>query len=561
MSYKSIGINIGETRQGLKLNDGGCALVEDGLPVVAIAEERLTRKKYDGGFVNSLKYCLEASRNNINDVDVFVFSNCCDEPLDVRHLKKILRKNQVSIPERKIVLNQSHHLSHAFSAFFASPFKEAMILVADNEGNILEKNDPRYWLNRLERTSIYYGKDNKINLFYCLHDGFKEIGLGAAYNYFTQWIGFRSYQEAGKTMALASFGRGDLKKVEIFADEGKTCLLKNGENLAEQIKAVGDLIFEQSGRDIERKKSDIKNPSSMQKEVAWLIQKKLEDALISIVSKAVQETGVKNLCIAGGVGLNCVANYKILKLTKIKEIFIQPAAGDSGQCLGNAFYGYYSTANKKRRKINFSPYLGRNYQTCEIETSLDDFSDKLIWRKCVSNKEIASLLVEGKIMGWFQGKSEFGPRALGSRSILVDPRNNLVKSKLNILKSREYYRPYAPVVLEKETKKYFNFQKKSPFMLLAVQVLKGKEKIIPNVVHKDGSARIQTINNRQNPKLFDLIENFKKITGIPLLLNTSFNRDGEPLVESPSDAINCFLGSPMDYLVLGDFIVSKKDEK
>ncbi len=560
MSYKVIGINICETKDGIKLNDGGCALVENGIPKIAISEERLTRKKYAGGFKKSLEYCLENTKNKIENIDAFVFSICCDEPLDKKFLKKILKKNNFVIPESKIVINPSHHIAHACSAFFVSPFKEAIILVVDNEGNILEKKYDKYWQNRLERTSFYYGKENKIKLIGRLHDGFKELGIGAAYNYFTQYLGFKSYQDAGKTMGLAAYGKGLFKNVKVF-DNKKKCQLKNKHVLSEQIKSVKKLILEYSGVDIDEKNFSTKTPSPLQKEIAWLIQKETEKIIVKLVDEMTNKTNVTNLCIAGGVALNCVANHKILMSTNVKNIFVQPAAGDTGQCLGNALYGYYLIKKHKRKKyVMKNVFLGKKYNKKEIQKVLKKYSKKISYKESkMPYKETAKLIAEGKIVGWFQGGSEFGPRALGHRSILCNPKIPEMKNILNIrVKHRESFRPFAPSCLLKSAKKYFNIKKPSPFMLFAAPVtLKGKVEI-PATVHIDNTARYQTVTKKDNDLFYDLIREFDKITSTPVLLNTSFNKGGAPIIETPDDAVFSFLSMDIDFLVIGNYLVHKK---
>lgn len=562
MSYKIIGINICETRDGIKLDDGGCALVDDGIPKIAINEERLSRKKYDGGFVKSLEYCLDNTNNKKEDIDKFVFSNCCDEPLDKIFLKKVLYKYRINIPMEKVIICPSHHLSHACSAFFVSPFKKSIILVVDNEGNILERKHKEYWLNRLERTSFYVGEGNQIKLIGRLHDEFEELGIGAAYNYFTQGIGFKSFHEAGKTMALAALGKGEFKNIKIFEEEFR-CLLENKfTNRHEGIKNVSRRFFsEKTGLDKDKIGDSTEYPSEIQKEMAYIIQKETEKVLLNLIKMLVKKTGIKKLCLAGGVGLNCVANYKILTETGIDDLFVQPAAGDSGQCLGNALYGYYYKPRKNldRKYIMNNVFLGKEYSEKEIKESFKKYSSRLVfWKEKNLYKKTAKFISQGKIIGWFQGGAEFGPRALGDRSILASPKDLKIKKILDQkVKLREFYRPYAPSVLEEDAGNYFRLDRPSYFMLLAVPVKKEKRRFVPAVVHIDGTSRIQTVNLKQNANFYKLIKEFKKLTGIPLLLNTSFNKTGEPIVESPEDAIRCFLETSIDYLVIKDYFVSK----
>lgn len=562
MKFRTIGINIGKTSSGIKLMDGGCALVENGKPITAISEERLSRKKYDGGFIRSFYYCLESNGLKTKDIDLFVFSNCCDEPLGHSFLRKVLSSENLSIPKEKIMINRSHHLAHAYSAFFLSPFDSALILVADNEGNILEKKFSNYRLNRMERTSVYYGNRNEIKLISRYHDGYKQLGVGAAYNYVTQWIGFASHQEAGKTMALAAYGKDDLKNLKIFG-KNKKCLLGNRSDFTEQIFEIRNYLLRKKKIDINDFRNDTYRPSKMQKEVAYLIQKETERILIEIVSENIRKKPTNNLCIAGGVGLNCVANYKLLENTTINNIFIQPASGDSGQPLGNALIGYYSLCNSK--DINGynleNIYLGRKYKKRDIVKALKEIDGRIRISETDGDNysKIAKLLEKGKIIGLYQNQSEFGPRALGNRSIIADPRNEKTKEKLFQIKAREYYRPFAPVILEESFKDYFECRKtdRSSFMLLAIPAKKAKINEIPSVIHLDGTARVQTVNSRQNKRYYNIIKEFRSLTGIPVLLNTSFNRSGEPLVETPEDALRCFKETEIDCLILGDYLLEK----
>ncbi len=552
---KILGINIGETREGIHLQDGGAALVVDGKISVAIAEERITRKKYDGGFINSVKYCLNSSGLKLKDIDFFVFSNCCDLSLDYKFLNKVLKKNKLFIPLNKIIINPSHHMAHACSTFFASPFDKALLVVVDNEGNILKKKYKSYWKNSLERTSVYIAEGNKVELLFRMHDGFNELGIGAAYNYFTKWLGFRSYQDASKTMGLASYGGSRFKFVKIFDKEGK-CLLKSIHN--DKARSVRELIFDQSGMDIGLRCESVEDPSALQKDIAYLTQTETEKAVISIIQKAIAKTGIKNICLAGGVALNCVMNYKIIDQLGV-NLFVQPAAGDTGQCLGDAFYGYYISKNGKNRFPYLNSYLGKSYSFDDISSALKKYSAKITYVKQNNlSKKVAQLLSEGNVIGWFSGKSEFGPRALGNRSILADPRNASMKDTLNLkVKFREPFRPYAPIVLEEEYGSYFDLDLPSPFMLLAPSVLAKMRDKIPAVTHVDGTSRVQTINSTQNKKIYSLIKEFKKLTSVPVILNTSFNIAGEPIVETPDDAIRCFLNTNIDYLIVEDYIIQK----
>lgn len=547
---------MGITRNGMGANDGGCALIDDGFPIVAIAEERITRKKYDSGFINSLNYCLENAHCLIGDIDCFVFSNCCDEPLDINFIKDILQKGNLYIPENKIIINKSHHLSHAASVFYPSQFDRSLILIVDNEGNILKKTSDNYWENSLERTSLYVGEGTKIRFLERHNDEPGDLGIGGAYNYFTHWLGFNSYKDAGKTMGLASYGENFFKGLKLFS-KGRCCLENTNKD---KLGSVRRFFIKKAGIDIGESGKSTKKPNKTQEDVAFFVQKEVERILVEIVKNAVKKYKIKNLCISGGVALNCVANYEIFKKTGIEKIFIQPASGDDGQCLGNAYLGYFIKKKSGKRKEVSSFYLGKRYSDVDIKRVIDNYSDKIEYTESKTlYKTVAKLIASGKIIGWFQGGSEFGPRALGNRSIFADPRDYKMKSHINKkVKFRESFRPYAPVILEKYLNQYFALDFPSPFMLFAPSVYPNKVSLIPAVTHVDGTARVQTVNKEQNSRLCSLIGEFEKITGIPILLNTSFNVNGEPIVESPEDAIKCFIGTNIDVLVIGNYIINKK---
>jgi carbamoyltransferase len=565
-----IGINITRTSTGIGLHDGACALLEDGNINIAIAEERINRLKYSGGIKCSLNYCLAARNLSISDIDFFVLSNCADVPLDVKSGLKFLQLEGFSVEENKVLICPSHHLSHAASSFFASPFKEALIIVADNEGNIINKKFNEYWLNPLERTSIYIGKGNKIELLQRFNDRENELSIGAAYNYFTKWLGFKTYHDAGKTMALAAYGKGIFKKIKLFEFDKKMSALKCylNQNHLKKYAAVRKLFKEQLKVDIGSRRKKCFNPGYLQKEVAWVIQKETEKALIALTNYFVKKTGIQNLCLAGGVALNCVANAKLMKYTPVKRIFIQPAANDTGQAIGNALWAYHMILKQPRKYVMNHCFLGRNYTQKEIKKALDAFKKELIVKKSNNIESVAAkFIAERKIIGWFQDNSEFGPRALGHRSIIGDPRDRMTKKRLDKeIKKREPFRPYAPSILEEHFSRWFEVPHDNlegvyyplKFMIITALVKKEKRRFIPAVVHIDGSSRVQIVNKKENPKFYKLIHEFYSITGIPLVLNTSLNMAGEPIVESPLDAIKSFLKMNLDFLVMNNFLIERR---
>ena len=554
---KIVGANFGNTEKGMLLNDGGiCLLNEDKL--IITSEERITRKKYAGGFDESLKKVLEYEKLKLEDIDLFVFSSCCELP------RKRMNMDNFNVSKEKIVYLPSHHLSHAYSTYFSSNFDKAIIMVIDNEGNIInDLGKSKFYENELEHMTYYIGEGNKIEFLERDEVAPNQIGLGDAYRYFTHYIGFPSYVYAGKTMGLAPYGnKGKFENVKIFDfDErtGKiTCKI---ENIYEDCnRAIKEFFKNNYNIDIVDARTPIDDITQEHADLAYLIQNELEKILIKKVNYLVKKTGIKKLCIAGGVGLNSVANGRILRETGIEDIFIIPAAGDTGQCLGNVYYGYYDILKNTKRITFSSPYLGFSYTDKEIELALKKHPE-MSYKKFNDyndlNKKLAKDLVNGKIIARFDGRSEFGPRALGNRSILMDPRKRKNKDILNKrVKFRESFRPFAPSVLYEYASEYFDIGKESPYMLLVGKV--KKPSLIPAVTHIDQSARIQTVRKEDNYNYYDLINEFYKLTNVPVLLNTSFNINGEPIVETPDDALNSFKSTNIDELGIGLYLVEKE---
>lgn len=555
-----VGINMGVTQSGMKLNDGGCCLIKDN-KIYAIAEERISRKKNDGGYKLSLPYCMDAANVSYEEIDYVVISSCCEKTLSIKPVIE-------NIPDEKIIICPSHHLSHAYSTFMTSNFDEAIIMVIDNEGNIIDDCDDLPFHQRsLEHMTYYIGNKTGIHLLEKDNVPTNKIGVGDAYRYFTHYLGFPSYTYAGKTMGLASYGDKDkYEDVKIFElNHGHfRCEIDNDYfNCAEM---VNKFLKENCKQSYPTKRLPIDDLSKEHADLAMLIQRETEQILVEKAKYLVNKTGIKRLCIAGGVGLNSVANAAILNKTDIEEIYIVPAAGDSGQCLGNALYGYCKNeGHEKHYSINNS-YLGKEYSENDICDAVKKFQKTHVnyeiyyfENKAEQNKVIAHKISDGEVLCNFDGRSEFGPRALGNRSILMDPRKAENKDILNSrVKFREAFRPFAPVVLWENAKEYFDISKETPYMLIVADVIKPEK--IPAVTHVDNSARVQTIKRVDNPKLYGIIEEFKKITGVPVLLNTSFNIAGEPMVERPEDALSCFEKTDIDSIAIGKFIISKKEK-
>ena len=521
---------------------------------VAISEERLIRKKHPYTFpLHSIKYCM--NHFNIKSVDEIdlVVSDIIREPVwhrsgpsynvkEFDYLKKILR-----ISESKIV-QINHHLAHAASVYYTSGFKNSAILIVDGNGTDLETN------------SFYEGKNNKINLI----DKYKGRGIGILYNVITKDCLNLGTGGEGKTMGLAPFGGRsksilDFSKVKyngIVTDY--SCILRRA--------PFSDIVSLSGGKKI--KKLNIKLPKRPKtanilknkwSQIAFDLQEETEKCLIHLGKEIAKKVNSKNICLAGGVALNSVANQKLFDNTKFKKIFVYPACSDAGIPFGLCIWALYNHPKfkiKKTRKIFKlkNAYTGIRYSDKKIETVLRKYK---IESEKINLEKIAKHISNGNIIGWFQNGSEYGPRALGNRSILADSRNPKMQDIVNNkVKHRESFRPFAPAVLEQDYKKYFKLKNPSPYMLLVAKVLNPK--LIPSVTHVDGTARVQTVNKYQNKIFYNLIKKFKQITGVGCILNTSFNDAGEPIVETPEDAIIGMLNSNIDYLVLGNRIINSK---
>lgn len=565
---KIIGFNLEKTVYGLPLDNGGVCLAIDGEIKMLINEERLNRKQYSPGFKQSINYILDNNNLKIEDIDLFVASSCLEPKSSIENVQKQLKDSGFDVDEDKIRIC-GHHLSHALTAYYPSGFDEAIIMVVDGDGNtIADEMKPRtdnvdkFWLNENEHNSYYIGKGDEVEFLERDSTNIGENGFGGFYRYFTYFCGFHGYKFAGKLMGLSAYGykRDKYKDIKLFelGENGYVkCLLPDIDRIHSP-KMVEDW-FREHGLDIKAQQPN--EPITEDTEdVSFLVQRELDRALVHKVKYLIKKTGIKNLCISGGVGLNAVSNRAILDNTEIENIFIQPASGDSGQCLGNAYFGILEedASNLKRNPI--SVYQGRKYTDEEIESALKSKNESIKFKK-LRFEEISELaakkIAENKVIAWFQGKSEMGPRALGNRSILANPANKDMKGIINArVKHRESFRPFAPSVLEEKASEWFDIDIPAPYMIMNAQV-KQPEKI-PSVTHKDNSARLQTVNHAQNEKYYSLISDVYKITGIPIVLNTSFN-DNEAIVETPEDAVKTFLRTNINYLFLGNYFVEKEE--
>ncbi|WP_394972493.1 carbamoyltransferase [uncultured Croceitalea sp.] len=555
-------------------HDSSACLVKDGMLLNAIEEERLNRDKHTKKFPRlSAERCLKDAGFNYSDVDyiaisikpkhnwekklIFILSNLLrmiksrsflrfiSYQLGHPYLKqrefwnwyKEQWKNSSKGPKVYFV---EHHLSHVAGSFFVSPYKSAALLGIDGAGE---------WAT----TWVGHGRDNEVIK---INENFFPHSLGAFYEIVTQFCGFKPNYDEGKTMGLAPMGNPEVyrKEVEKIIKVDKNGSFKMDLSFFNpQYVGYSDKFTKVFGQ--ARKPNE---PFEQRhKDVAAAFQKVLEDKVLEICDVLYKKTKEDYLVIAGGVSLNSVMNGRIVRESPFKDVYVMPAAGDNGTALGAAFYLYNSILKNKRIFVHDNPYIGTSYTNNQIRDVLD--GAKLEYQYKENICDFASqLLEEGKIIGWFQGAMEVGPRALGSRSILANPAFPDMKDKINSeVKFREAYRPFAPSALKESKNDFFDLEVEAPFMLKVCNVLKEKRTVIPAVTHVDGSARLQTVEREKHPRYYNLIKALGQRTGVPVVLNTSFNIQGEPVVESPKDAIRCFFSTGLDALVIGNFLITK----
>jgi len=439
-----------------------------------------------------------------------------------------------------------HHESHAASSFYCSGLEDSTIVTVDGVGE---------WAT----ATIGYGKGKELNLKKEIHF---PHSLGLLYSAITYYLGFKVNSAEYKVMGLAPYGEpkymDEFHELIEIKDDGSFKLNMKYFNFESGLKMTGRKIEQLFGQPTRKGESDM---TKFHKDVAASLQKVTEEAMLKICAHAKKLCPSDNLCLAGGVALNCVANGEILRSGMFKEIFVQPASGDAGGALGVALSIWHKKYDGKRMEKIDGVYWGTEYTDDEVEAFLKE--EDIPYKKLDESNLIdtVSTLLEGEnVIGWFQGRMEFGPRALGNRSIIADARNKENWQKVNLkIKFRESFRPFAPTILEERVSDYFDLDRESPYMLLVADVHPDKREEVPAITHVDGSARIQTINQKQNRKYYDLIKAFEQKTNCPVIINTSFNVRGEPIVESPKDALNCFLNTYMDYLVLGNILIKKTD--
>lgn len=533
-------------------DSGACILKCDSkgknLDYVAISEERLIRKKYPYTFpLHSIIYCMDYfGLKHLQDID-YIFSDWIRKKQWIRSAPSYNYQEFDYIKEnlnfnKKKIIQISHHLAHAASTYYPSGFESSAILVVDGNGSDLETN------------SYFLGKKNKIKFI----KNYKSHGIGALYGAVSSKILNFGTGGEGKTMGLAPYGSSNKNTKISYSLNGietDFSSIMRKMPYSDVLNQVSDK-FRPNILKFAHKKLVKKKISNYFKDWAYRVQDISEKVLVHLGGDIKKITKNNNICLAGGVALNSVANFKLFIKNKFKKIFVFPACSDSGIPFGLAIWGYYNFIKGKKKKIVFdNAYTGRKYGIKEVTNLLTKFR---INHKKVNNKYIAELLANQKIIGILRGGSEYGPRALGNRSILADPSNPKMRDFINKkVKHREVFRPFAPAILERFSKRYFNINF-SPFMLL---VSKSKKKNIPSAIHVDNTARVQTVSKKQNIQFSLLLEEFYKIKKIPVLLNTSFNDKNEPLVETPLDALICFFKTDLDYLIIEDILIDKNQKK
>jgi len=592
-------------------HDSAAVILHNGEILAAAQEERFTRKKHDSGFpLHAIEYVLSESGISFNDLQAVAFY---DKPyikferlLETYHafvprglksfisaipvwikeklfMKKLLRDELKKFGDAKIpLLFPEHHLSHAASAFYPSPFDEAAILTIDGVGE---------WAT----TTLCHGKNNRIRILEELHF---PHSIGLFYSAITYYCGFRVNSGEYKLMGLAPYGdpESDQKKAikqKILDDlidikvDGSILLNMKYLNYATGLRMTKDKKWTKLfGFPPRKPESEI---TSQYMDLALAVQEILEEIIMKLASRVKERTGCNKLVMAGGVALNSVANGKLLKSGIFDDIWIQPAAGDAGGALGAAYAAWYIWKGMERRNDNLADqmkgvYLGPSFNDRQILLTADQYKAPCHHFRDFNElaKTTAKKIDEGAVIGWFQGRMEYGPRALGNRSILGDARNPEMQKKMNLkIKFREGFRPFAPTVLEEDMEEYFNLNIASPYMLLVIPVnekrlyplpdgyhqLTLRDKLyfqrsdIPAITHIDYSARVQSVNQTTNPRYWQVISEFKKLTGCSVVINTSFNIRGEPIVCTPEDAYRCFMRTEMDYLVMGDYMFIKTEQK
>lgn len=564
--------------------DSSAAIFKDGVMIAATEEERFTRVKHWAGFpALAIKFCLQEAGIQLSDVDYITIGR--DPKAKFLNKLNYLRKNpslvfgaikryhnsrEVTSLENEFkkidpsvsysalkdkIKNIEHHRSHLASAFFASPFEESAILSIDGSGDFTT-------------TMIAIGKGNKIEV---LDSVDFPVSCGLFYTSFTQFLGFPHYGDEYKVMGLAPYGEAKyidkVKKVLKFLpnglytwnDEYFVQPTKAGFKYENNIPSVGNLYSEKFVEEFGQPRGKNEELSQYHKDLAASVQRVTEELIFYILKHLKERTGMKNICIAGGVAQNSVANGKVAEATGFSGVYIPSAGHDAGISMGAALYLYNHVLDMPRAQPIYSAYTGSKFSNEEIETFLQ--SRNIKYKRLLDDElydVVTNKLIEPGVVGWFNGRAEFGPRALGARSIIADPRNSKAKDLLNLkIKRRESFRPFAPSILKEYSGEYFTKTDEVPFMEKVFPIKPEKHAVIPAVTHVDGTGRLQTVDKSVSPRYYALIEAFRKKTGVPILLNTSFN-ENEPIVNSPAEALDCFLRTQMDMLVLENCVIERQ---
>lgn len=566
--------------------DSSACLLKDGKIINAIEEERIRRIKHWAGFPSeAIKFCLKDAGITIRDVDYITIGRNPSAHLTkkiVSSLKKLINykfiKDRVANIKKVTSLKSEiakglgvedsdiraeikhieHHRSHLASAFFASPFEEAAILSIDGFGDF-------------SSTMIAVGKGNKIDV---IDSVTYPHSLGIFYTAFTQFLGFPYYGDEYKVMGLAPYGEpkyvDKLKQIVKIKDNGlfeldESYFIHSTEGVAmtweKGAPFIGRIFSDKVIREFGKPRDKDEQITQYHKDLAASVQKHCEDVIFHVLNHLQERTGLKNICIAGGVSQNSVANGKVIQLTDFEKIYIPSAGYDAGTAIGSTLWHYHQNLGNNNRVFVRDAYLGSHYSDNEIEQVLKEANIKFTRYNTDEEtiEQTAKLLANGAVLGWFQGRTEFGPRALGNRSVLVHPGRPDAKDLINSkIKRRESFRPFAPSILREYVTEYFEQEDDVYFMEKVFMIKKEKRALLPAVTHVDGSGRLQTVHKDISPKYYVLIDKFREKTGLPILLNTSFN-ENEPIVNHPKEALDCFLRTEMDALVMGNIIVTRED--
>lgn len=564
--------------------DSSAAIFKNGIMIAATEEERFTRVKHWAGFpTEAIKFCLGEASITLNEVDYITIGR--DPKAKFLNKLNYLRKNpslvfgafkrvknsgEVSSLEKLFlqvdagidtdilktkIKNIEHHRSHLASAFFASPFEEAAVLSIDGSGDFTT-------------TMIGFGKGKKIEIFDSVDF---PVSIGLFYTSFTQFLGFPHYGDEYKVMGLAPYGEpkyvDKIREIVKFLPNGLYTWddkyfvppTKAGFEYIDNIPSVGNLFSEYFVKKFGQARQKNEELTQYHKDLASSVQRVTEEIIFHLLRELKKRTGLENVCIAGGVAQNSVANGKMSEATGFKNIYIPSAGHDAGISMGSALYYYHQELSKPRNPAIYTAYTGIRFSNDEIEKILQENG---VSYRLLPDDELYDLvtdkLIEPGVVGWYNGRAEFGPRALGARSILADPRNPKAKDLLNLkIKRRESFRPFAPSILKEYTSEYFTKCDEVPFMEKVFPIKPEKHAIIPAVTHADGTGRLQTVDKQIAPRYYALIDRFREKTGVPILLNTSFN-ENEPIVNTPQEALNCFLRTQMDMLVLENCVIERK---